>query len=125
MNALMLMKLGLEKIPAVNYSLEDLADASGRSGKHLCRLFSNSLGMSPIQTYNLIRLHFSIALLTRSNMNISEIAERCGYKTNFYFSRAFHKAFGKSPTNMRRDLLKGEEPPPNPLPSLHMPRMYW
>ncbi len=124
-NALTLMKLGLETIPATNYALQELANASGKSDKHLCRLFTDSLGISPIKTYNLIRLHFAIALLTRSNMNISEIAERCGYKSNYYFSRSFHKAFGKAPTEMRRDLLAGTKLPPNPLPSVHMPRMYW
>ena len=125
LRALNVMMHGIEEVPMREYSLDELANAAGRTPKHLCRLFTTALGRPPIQTYNLIRLNYAIALLARSGLNINEIATRCGYANHFYFSRSFTKAFGKPPSHMRRDLLAGKPPPENPLPPELMPRMYW
>lgn len=123
--ALKFIKLGLEEIPMKKFSLDELASKACVTKKHLCRLFSTSLGHSPMQTYSLLRLQFSLVLLSRSNLNINEIGFRCGYDNALYFSRSFKKAFGKPPSLMRKELLAGATPPPSPLPPDLMPRMYW
>ncbi len=105
-------------------SLADLARAAGVTEKHLCRLFARTLGHTPVRTYNLLRLQLGLALLSRSNLAVKEIALRCGYENAFHFSRVFGKAFGAAPTRVREALLRGQVPP-NPLPTDLTPRIYW
>jgi AraC family transcriptional regulator of arabinose operon len=105
--------------------LKDLVDVAGVTDKHLCRLFQKTLGHSPMQTYNLMRLQLSLALLTRTNMTVKQIAVRCGYDNQFYFSRCFTKVFGRAPSRVRREFALAVPPPANPLPADITPRVYW
>ena len=41
------------------------------------------------------------SLLARSNMTIAEIAEKCGYKTEFHFMRQFKQKTSLTPTEFR------------------------
>ena len=106
-------------------TLEDLAKAGGVSKKHLCRSFHSTLGYSPIRTYRLLCLQLSLSLLTRSNLTIREIADRCGFEDPAYFSRSFSRVFGFPPTKMREVVRGGALPPPNPLPVDLTPRLFW
>lgn len=123
--ALKWMKLRLEVIPVAPVTLTDLAREASVTQKHLCRLFTRSLGHTPMQTFNLLRLQYAMALLARSNLSVKEVAERCGYDDPLYFSRSFSKAFGQAPSRARNGLREGKPPPPNPLPADIMPRLYW
>ena len=78
-----------------------------------------------MRTYNLMRLQLSLALLARTNLSIKQIADRCGYDNQFYFSRCFTKAFSRSPRQVRQDMSRGVPPPPSPLPVDMTPRVYW
>ena len=51
-------------------------------------------------------------LLSTSSLKIQEIAQRCGYTDQHYFSYCFKKYCGESPNAMRRrlDLEKAGEP---------------
>ena len=52
-------------------------------------------------------------LLSTSGLKVREIAARCGYTDQHYFSYCFKKYCGESPTAMRRRLggeRTGEEP---------------
>jgi len=108
-------------------ALEDLATAATVSSKHLCRVFHHELDLSPMRVCRLMQFQLAIAMLARSNRNIQDIALRCGFPDPFYFSRSFTRTFGRSPTQLRRDMQKGSPPPPNPLPHSHalMPRLHW
>jgi len=106
-------------------TLCDLAKVGGVSEKHLCRSFRMKLGHSPVETYRLLRLQLSLSLLTRSNLTIREVADRCGFDDPAYFSRCFSKVFGCSPSRVRGDLREGALPPTNPLPVDLTPRLFW
>jgi len=122
---LKMMKLSLEETPVTPVSLIKLAQKAHVTPKHLCRLFTRHMGQPPMRTYNLLRLQYSITLLSRSNLSIKEIAERCGYEDPLYFSRSFSKTFNKSPRQLRKDIRAGNLPPSNPLPADITPRLYW
>ena len=124
-HALNLMHEILEAIPVGELNLKILAHRAAVSQKHLCRLFQQSLGYSPMKTFRLLKLQLAIGLLSRSNLTISEIGYRCGFENPFYFSRCFSQTYGASPTEIRIALRKGELPPSNPLPPELMPRLYW
>lgn len=107
------------------FTLDDLAAAAHVSTKHLCRVFSKELGFSPMKACRLMQFQLAIPLLARSNRTIKEIAERCGFPDQLYFSRAFSQAFGHSPGQTRKAMREGQPPPPIPLPPALTPRFYW
>lgn len=123
--ALKWMRQIIDENPGRAVELSDLAVAGGVTSKHLCRVFSDSIGHSPMETYRLLRLQLAVALLARSNLQVQDIARRCGFDDPLYFSRCFTKAFGLSPRATRERMLLGNPPPGNPLPADLMPRLRW
>ncbi len=77
--------------------LEKLAQSLGTSYSRLRSVFKQQTGFAPRQFENMIKLNRSKDLLLSGNLNISKTAEALGYSSVFYFSRAFRKAFGRSP----------------------------
>nr|MBA3847045.1 helix-turn-helix domain-containing protein [Planctomycetota bacterium] len=83
------------------------------------RLFTRATGRSPLRTAALARLDRAAALVTRGDEAFAAIAARLGYANQFHFSRAFRRAYGRSPTTARNDaqqrgipLLHGASLPP-------------
>ena len=107
------------------FTLDELASTAHVSAKHLCRVFHKELGVSPMRAFRLMQFQLAIPLLARSNQRIKAIAERCGFPDQLHFSRCFSQAFGQSPSQVRNAMLRGQPPPPNPLPPSLMPRLYW
>jgi len=105
----------LDEDPAKAIGLDDLADAGAVTPEHLCRLFKASTGLSPAETVRLARLDRAAVLLARSNYAVGQIAEFCGFASQFHFSRRFKEAFGMSPRDLRKKLAEGMTPP---LPKL-------
>ncbi len=101
----------LDGDPASHISLAELARAAKVTPEHLCRLFRTTTGLSPAATVRMARLDRAVVLLARSNHLIGEIAEMCGFGSQFHFSRRFTQAFGCSPTTMRKRINAGETPP--------------
>ncbi|MEN8255763.1 MAG: AraC family transcriptional regulator [Verrucomicrobiota bacterium] len=123
--AMQFMRERLDAPEFVPFSLGGLAKVANVSPKHLCRVFQNEFGISPMQTSRLMQFQLAIPLLARSSLSIRAIAERCGFPDQNYFSRNFSQTFGQSPSQLRRKLHDGEPPPPIPLPPSLMPRLYW
>ena len=106
-------------------TLARLAKAAGVNEKHLCRLFQKTFGYSPMETYRLLCLQLSVALLARSNLTVKQIAHRCGFDDPAYFSRRFSAVFRYSPRQVRQRLNAGLLPPVSPLPVDLTPRVSW
>ncbi len=124
--ALVLMRRVVEENPLHALSLAEVAAHAHVTEKHLCRLFTRSLGHSPMQTLTLLKLQSSRSLLMRTNLRIKEVAVRCGFENPFYFSRRFSQAFGCSPTAFRDQLCSGKPfPVKNALPLDLTPRARW
>lgn len=119
------MRAILDANPHFDLQLGDISKRAGVSEKHLCRLFRNSLGHAPMETFRLLKLQLAMALLDRSSLAIKEIADRCGFENPLYFTRCFTRVYGKSPTRVRQSLLRQQAPPQNPLPPDIAPRIYW
>jgi AraC-like DNA-binding protein len=102
------IRTSLDRSPREPVTLDDLAEVSLVTREHLCRLFRASLGKSPVETVRLARLDRAATLLARSNYNIAQIAEACGFASPFHFSRVFARAFGMSPTAMRQRVEAGD-----------------
>jgi AraC-like DNA-binding protein len=50
---------------------------------------------------NKLRIEKAILLITTTNLNFTEIAERCGFTTSRYFSTLFKQYTGETPTKYR------------------------
>jgi AraC family transcriptional regulator len=83
--------------------LDRLAAAVNVSPGHLSRLTRAAFGVGPVAAVEAARLHRAAALLTRSNLTVSQVATACGFASPFYLSRRFRAAFGRPPTAYRRD----------------------
>lgn len=109
--ALEYLRARLEADAAAPIVLKDLARAAFVSPEHLCRVFKESSGRSPLETVRLARLDRAASLLARTNYSIAEISKLCGFASPFHFSRKFKEAYGQSPRELRADVRAGSTPP--------------
>lgn len=84
------------------FRIEDLASHEGLSVSHYSRMFKQKTGSSPINYFNLLKIHDSCQYLYFTDRSIKEIAVDLGFDDQYYFSRLFHKLIGMSPLNYRR-----------------------
>ncbi|GMQ64252.1 AraC family transcriptional regulator [Vallitalea maricola] len=80
---------------------EDLAKILNISTYHFCRIFKQMTGKTPTDYVNGIRLDKAVYYLNKSQLNITEIALKCGFDSINYFSRLFKKHYNFSPTKFR------------------------
>lgn len=83
--------------------LEDLARRYYMTKEHLTRLFKQSFGSTPYEFLILCRMEKALDLLADSNRSVVSIAEKLGYSNVNYFSKAFRKYYGSSPTQYRAE----------------------
>lgn len=65
-------------------------------------LFRRYLGITPAEYLTRLRIQYAERLLRESEFSIKEIASRCGYDNQMYFSQVFRARTGVSPTGFRR-----------------------
>lgn len=81
---------------------EELAAHCGLSKYHFIHLFRMCTGMTPYAYLIRIRMERAQTLLQTGDMTVQEVAFVCGYQDPLYFSRAFSKHFGISPTDYKK-----------------------
>lgn len=88
--------------PAEDLKLSALADMAGLSPSGLIWKFHQQLETTPQQYLIHLRIQLAKQLLVETPLSITQIAEKCGYGDVFYFSNAFRKHTGVSPSTFRR-----------------------
>ena len=89
--------------PARDWTVAELARAVATSKTVLVEGFVRLLGRPPIRYLTEWRLNLASGLLRTSDSRVGEVAARVGYASEEAFSRAFKRAFGKSPAHWRTD----------------------
>jgi AraC-like DNA-binding protein len=87
------------------------------SAGYLRRCFREVLGTRVVVHLRRTRVYAGCSLLSRTESNISEIAQRCGFGSIYAFSRAFKAEMGVAPTAYRKHLWEDGNfaaPPPRP-----------
>ena len=94
----------MEEHLSMPISLEELANREALSKQSLIRKFKVSTGLTPMQYLADARFNECKILLRETSLNISQIAQRCGFENVYYFSNFFRKAAGISPLQYRKNL---------------------
>lgn len=85
-----------------NLSLDILADISGFSKFHFCRIYGGIVRETISSYINRIRLESATSMLLHNReMSITEIAMALGYSDSAVFARAYKKHYGISASKMR------------------------
>lgn len=75
----------------------------------LVRRFRQELGTTPSQYLIHLRLQYAKQLLLNHTDSIAQVSEQCGYSNPYYFTNAFHRYAGMSPTEFRARHLRNED----------------
>jgi len=88
-----------------DFTLPELASHVGYSAKQINRLFQKSLGMTPLQYLQKIRLQAAALLLTdHPTMTIRQVAAYIGMEP-VYFTRLFKRQYGLVPSQFKSSLI--------------------
>jgi AraC family transcriptional regulator of arabinose operon len=79
-----------------------LAALVNLSRSHYTTLFRRVTGYAPLMYLNHLRMQRAVQLLNTTNLSIKAISSQLGFSDQFYFSRAFSKLHGHSPSEHRR-----------------------
>ncbi|MBM6577493.1 helix-turn-helix transcriptional regulator [Microvirga sp. SRT01] len=82
-------------------TLDSIARACGLNRAKLTRGFRTLFNSTVATTIADRRLHGAHGLLLATDLPVSSIGYRCGYRNNASFSRAFTRRFGLAPTRLR------------------------
>ena len=86
---------------SIGFTIRELAEEHGMEVHQLMRLFQRHFGVSPLEYRNKLRMEAAGRLVAHSSLPMKEIAERLGYRSPLYFSTAFRRTFGLSPSRYR------------------------
>lgn len=90
-------------------SVQSISDAVGLDRTYLYRIFKEINGITIQQYITDLRLKRARYFLANSNLSYSEVAYYCGYISEQYFSMAFKKGVGMSPSAYRKQAHTTDE----------------
>jgi AraC-like DNA-binding protein len=91
--------------PAGPWTVASLAAEVGMSRTLFATRFRELVGESPIRYLARVRLSRAAGYLTTTNATLYAIAQNTGYDSEASLSKAFKRAFGRSPGEYRRESL--------------------
>ena len=84
--------------------IDSICKALYISRSTLQREFAKHLAISPQQYLIQMRLKLAFKLLSDGRSTVKEIADQCGFADDKYFSRSFKKAYGMTPSDVKRHI---------------------
>ncbi len=89
-----------------NISLTGLSEKYGISSGHLSTLIKNELGLSFSEYITSKRIQKAKYLLKNEALSVEAVANSAGYHDYFYFTKAFKKNTGISPSKYRKEICR-------------------
>lgn len=86
-----------------NLNLTALAAETGYSRAHFLRMFRTATGQTPHRFLLDLRLESARQLIREQSSRLIEIAADCGFSSHAYFTKAFKRRFGVTPSMYRRE----------------------
>ncbi len=85
--------------------LKSVAEKSGMSQFHFCRMFKNQTGYTLTEYLNRMRVEVAKKRLRTEGMNITEACFSVGFSDVSYFSHVFKRVTGTTPSAFRKDCV--------------------
>lgn len=82
-------------------SIEDISEKCCISSIYLCRLFKKYAQTSPMAYITKLKMNKAALLLMQTDYSVKQISIMLAYDNQYYFSRAFKRIYGISPTSYR------------------------
>ena len=86
--------------------IETLAEMISVSPDYFTKMFKESIGKTPIDYINGVRVNRALELLSVTDTPISDIAEKSGFANSNYFHKIFKQYMNTSPLTYRKSVLK-------------------
>lgn len=87
------------------WTLDEVAERMGLSGRHLRNLFEKQMGVSLRDYRANYQLHRAIALMGDSKRSLSEVAELSGFHSQSVFTRFIRRMTDKTPRDLKREIV--------------------
>lgn len=84
-------------------TLDEVADEVGLSKYHFSREFKKATGMTVVSYVNTVRCANAKKLLLKNEYSIHDIAIKCGFENDSYFSKTFKKHIGMLPSDFLKE----------------------
>ena len=88
--------------------IETLADMVALSPDYFTKMFKDSIGKTPIDYINGVRVNHALRLLTMTDTPVNEIAEKTGFSNPNYFHKIFKSYMLTSPLSYRKSTAVGK-----------------
>ena len=85
-----------------NATVAELSEMLLVSPDHFTRIFRDSLGVTPLEYMNRVRIERALVLLSSSEKGMDAIAKDAGFSGRSYFYRLFRAMVGISPLTFRK-----------------------
>lgn len=86
-------------------TIKEMATFLGYSVPYFHRKFYKMTGQSPIDYFIQMKINRACVELIKTNLKITQIASKLGFKDSYYFSRIFTKKMGVSPKKFREQRM--------------------
>ena len=98
------LKSTIEKnVSNTDFSISGFIRKIGYNIDYIRRGFKDDTGMTPREYLTKLRINYAEELLEKAEYySVGEIAVRCGFDDQYYFSRMFKKTVGVSPQKFRK-----------------------
>ena len=83
-------------------SVDGLAERLGLGARQLSRLFARHLNATPIEVARTVRVQRAKRLLDLTDLPMTEVAMRAGFRSLRRFNAVFAEVYRRSPTQVRR-----------------------
>ncbi|MCB0835951.1 MAG: helix-turn-helix transcriptional regulator [Bacteroidetes bacterium] len=94
-------------LPETKITVEDLAEAVHVSPRQLHRKVKALTGVSPVKLIQEIQLQLALEELEKGEiLSLGDLAFKCGFEYQGYFSTIFKNRFGISPREYWKDSMK-------------------
>ncbi len=106
--SLLLMRAEQYIIKHPDFNVKELAQFCRISESGLYALFRDYAHMTPIDMKNKLLTEQAVQLLSSTDFSIEEISDKLNFCSSAYFRKVIKEQTGKTPTELRRELLLSE-----------------
>ena len=85
---------------------DGVADAMCLSPSHFSRLFKQHTGRTFTELLTRMRMDHAAELLVRTDLSLTQVAERCGFVDGSYFGKVFRRQMGATPRDYRTERVR-------------------